>query len=98
MCFALLKSRYERLDALVNNAGSGGSRQTKGPHDPEYLDLESWRQIHATNLDGLALGCKYAIQLMKLQRKGSIINMSSRAGVVGIPSLAAYASSKAAVR
>ena len=43
------------------------------------------------------LGCKYGIALMKA-RGGSIINMSSRSGVVGIPAACAYASSKAAVR
>lgn len=95
--FAGIGKRFGKLDVLVNNAGIGGS-ETKGPHDPENLDLESWRQVHATNLDGVALGCKYAIRIMKLKRAGSIINMSSRAGIVGIPSLASYASSKAAVR
>jgi NAD(P)-dependent dehydrogenase (short-subunit alcohol dehydrogenase family) len=94
----VLERDYGRLDVLVNNAGIGGFLQTRGPHDPERLDLESWHQVHATNLDGVALGCKYAIQLMKRQRRGSIINMSSRSGIVGIPAMAAYASSKAAVR
>jgi NAD(P)-dependent dehydrogenase (short-subunit alcohol dehydrogenase family) len=96
--FAELERSYGRLDVLVNNAGIGGFVQTRGPHDPENLDLESWRQVHATNLDGVALGCKYAIRLMKRHRSGSIINISSRSGVVGIPMMAAYASSKAAVR
>ena len=96
--FAELEGAYGRLDVLVNNAGIGGFVQTRGPHDPENLDLESWRQVHATNLDGVALGCKYAIRLMKQHRSGSIINVSSRSGVVGIPMMAAYASSKAAVR
>ena len=43
------------------------------------------------------LGCKYAIQLMKANG-GSIVNISSRRGIVGIPGAVAYASSKAAVR
>jgi NAD(P)-dependent dehydrogenase (short-subunit alcohol dehydrogenase family) len=96
--FEQLERSYGRLDVLVNNAGIGGFVQTRGPHDPENLDLESWREVHATNLDGVALGCKYAIRLMKRHRSGSIINISSRSGVVGIPLMAAYASSKAAVR
>jgi NAD(P)-dependent dehydrogenase (short-subunit alcohol dehydrogenase family) len=96
--FGVLERDYARLDVLVNNAGIGGFMETSGPHDPERLDLESWRQVHATNLDGVALGCKYAIQLMKRQRRGSIVNVSSRAGIVGIPAMPAYASSKAAVR
>ena len=89
---------YGRLDVLVNNAGISGWPQTPGPHDPEHLDLASWHAVHATNLDGVALGCKYAIQLMRARRAGSIINISSRSGIVGVPAAAAYASSKAAVR
>ncbi len=65
--------------------------------DPEQTSLETWHHIHAINLDGVFLGCKYGIQLMKKQG-GSIINLSSRSGLVGIPTAVAYASSKAAVR
>ncbi len=96
--FAHITNSYNRLDVLVNNAGISGYLQTSGPHDPENLDIESWRQVHAVNSDGTALGCKYAIQLMKTNGCGSIINISSRAGIVGIPYMAAYAASKAAIR
>jgi 3(or 17)beta-hydroxysteroid dehydrogenase len=96
--FRILEEKYGRLDILVNNAGITGYVLTKGPHDPEYFDLESWRHIHMVNSEGVALGCKYAIQLMKKHRYGSIVNISSRAGIVGMPLAAAYASSKAAVR
>ncbi|EKQ66683.1 dehydrogenase of unknown specificity [Leptolyngbyaceae cyanobacterium JSC-12] len=96
--FRVLAHTYQRLDVLVNNAGITGFLQTKGPHNPEHFHLESWRQVHAVNSDGVALGCKYAIQLMKQNQAGSIVNISSRAGVVGIPHMAAYAASKAAVR
>jgi len=96
--FQMIEGSYGRLDVLVNNAGIGGMTQTRGPHDPEHLDLASWREVHAVNLDGVALGCKYAIQLMRRHRSGSIVNISSRSGVVGIPAMPAYASSKAAVR
>ncbi|MEM1146612.1 MAG: SDR family oxidoreductase, partial [Pseudomonadota bacterium] len=48
--------------------------------------------------DGTFLGCKYAIGAMKARGAGSIINISSRSGMVGIPAAAAYASSKAAIR
>src|SRR3990167_9998162 len=96
--FEFLKDKYNKLDILVNNAGISGLTQTKGPQNPEELDLESWHKIHAVNSDGVALGCKYAIKLMKLKKKGSIVNISSRSGIVGIPFLAAYAASKAAVR
>lgn len=96
--FAHIKATYNRLDVLVNNAGISGWLQTPGPHDPENLDINSWRQVHAVNSDGTALGCKYAIQLMKTNLSGSIINISSRAGIVGIPYMTAYAASKAAIR
>jgi NAD(P)-dependent dehydrogenase (short-subunit alcohol dehydrogenase family) len=60
--------------------------------------LEDWRRVHQTNLDGVFLGCKYAIRAMRQAGAGSIVNISSRSGLVGIPGAAAYASSKAAVR
>ena len=95
--FSMLDEEYSRLDVLVNNAGIDGT-QTIGPFDPEGFNLESWHQVHAINADGVALGCKYAIQLMKKHLRGSIVNISSRSGIVGIPRAAAYASSKASVR
>lgn len=93
-----IKQTYGQLDILVNNAGITGFLESKGPHDPENLDLESWHIVHRTNLDGIALGCKHGIKLMKQSTNTSIVNISSRSGIVGIPGAAAYASSKAAVR
>ncbi|MEL7431884.1 MAG: glucose 1-dehydrogenase [Chlamydiota bacterium] len=92
-----LKS-FGRLDILVNNAGITGLEKGFGPQDPEHLSLEEWRKIHAINSDGVFLGCKHAISAMKQRRSGSIINISSRSGLVGIPEASAYAASKAAVR
>lgn len=91
---------YGGLHVLVNNAGITGLEQG-APHDPEHASLADWRQVHATNLDGVFLGCKYALQFMRRLpsgESGSIVNISSRSGIVGIPAAAAYASSKAAVR
>jgi NAD(P)-dependent dehydrogenase (short-subunit alcohol dehydrogenase family) len=93
-----LLERHGRLDVLVNNAGITGFDSGSGPHDPEHADLGQWRAVHCTNLDGVFLGCKHGIRAMRRQGTGSIINISSRSGVVGIPGAAAYASSKAAVR
>lgn len=92
-----ISTKYGRLDILVNNAGITGFLEASGPWDAEHSDLETWEVVHRVNATGVMLGCKYAIKLMK-QSGGSIVNISSRSGVVGIPGAAAYASSKAAVR
>jgi 3(or 17)beta-hydroxysteroid dehydrogenase len=89
---------YPAIDIVVNNAGITGFEESSGPHDPEHASLEEWHRVHAVNLDGTFLGCRYAIKAMRAQGSGSIINMSSRSGIVGIPGAAAYASSKAAIR
>ncbi|MDX2237967.1 MAG: glucose 1-dehydrogenase [Hyphomonadaceae bacterium] len=90
--------QFGRLDVLVNNAGVTGFEGEGAVHDPEHAALADWRAVHATNLDGVFLGCKHAIRAMRRTGAGSIINISSRSGIVGIPAAAAYASSKAAVR
>lgn len=86
------------LDILVNNAGITGFEGGVVAHDPEHAALADWHAVHRTNLDGVFLGCKYAIGLMRQKGAGAIVNISSRSGLVGIPAAAAYASSKAAVR
>jgi NAD(P)-dependent dehydrogenase (short-subunit alcohol dehydrogenase family) len=86
------------LDILVNNAGITGFEGAPAAHNPEHASLADWRHVHAVNLDGTFLGCRAAIRAMRPAGKGSIINISSRSGIVGIPAAAAYASSKAAVR
>jgi NAD(P)-dependent dehydrogenase (short-subunit alcohol dehydrogenase family) len=79
------------LDVLVNNAGVlpalvGLSETT----------LEDWRRVMAVNLDGVFLGVKHAFRAMN-GRGGSIVNVSSVAGLVGMPLTGAYAPSKAGV-
>ncbi len=88
------------LDILVNNAAITGFDPPLGPQDAEHASLETWQEVHRTNLDGVFLGCRGAIGAMKPPRGrgGSIINLSSRSGQVGIPRAIAYASSKAGVR
>ena len=87
------------LDVVVNNAGITGFEDGFVPHDPENARLEVWREVMRTNLEGTFLGCKYAIRAMRAtERPGSIINISSRSGLVGIPGATAYAASKAGVR
>ncbi|MEW6745005.1 MAG: SDR family oxidoreductase [Planctomycetota bacterium] len=96
--FRALLELHDHVDVLVNNAGITGFEDTPAPHDPEHVSLEDWRAVHATNLEGVYLGCKHAIRAMRRTGTGSIINIGSRSGVVGIAGAAAYASSKAAVR
>lgn len=85
-------------DVVVNNAGVTGFEHGMVAHDPEHARLADWQDVHRVNLDGTFLGCRYAIGAMKEQGSGSIINISSRSGLVGIPGAAVYASSKAAIR
>lgn len=94
----LTYKQFPQVDVVVNNAGVTGLETGQDNHDPEHTSLRAWRDVHAVNLDGAFLGCKYAIRAMKTSGHGSIINISSRSGMIGIPTAAAYASSKAALR
>lgn len=97
--WAALATQHPAIDIVVNNAGITGFEHGPGPHDPEHASLAEWHQVHRVNLDGTFLGCRYAISAMRAAGgRGSIINIGSRSGVVGIPGAAAYASSKAAIR
>jgi len=82
---------HDRLDGLVNAAGLAVLGNI------EKTDYATWRQILAVNLDGTFLGCKYAMSLLK-RRGGSIVNLSSVAGLVGGHNFAAYNASKGGVR
>ena len=82
---------FGRIDILVNNAGAVLFK------DIEATTLDEWRDLMAVNLDGVFLGCKHAVRVMK-DRGGSIVNMSSVAGMIGHGSLAAYCASKGGVR
>jgi len=84
---------FERLDGVVNNAGIGIAK------DVESISLKEWRLVNAVNLDGVFLGCKHGIRAMRqCGAKGSIVNMSSVAGLVGAAALPAYCASKGGVR
>ncbi len=100
--WAQVADTIDTLDILVNNAGvtgfEGPFEGPPPPHDPEHASLADWRSVHAVNLDGTFLGCRFALRKMRPRGAGAIINISSRSGLVGIPMAAAYASSKAAVR
>ncbi len=80
------------LDILVNNAG------VVVLSDPETCTLEDFRRANAVMSEGVFLGCKYALALLKESAGGSIINMSSTASHVGFPIFFAYTAAKGAVR
>lgn len=85
--------RHGQLDVLVNNAGTA-----TGDASIEDLTLDAWRRIQAVNAEGVMLGCKHGVRVMKQTGGGSIVNISSIAGIVGAPHLSAYCASKGAVR
>jgi len=86
-----IMKRYGRLDVLVNNAGVGWAGTV------EDCTLDDWKAIMAVNMEGVFMGTRKAISVMK-QKSGSIINVASIAGNVGEPLLAAYNASKGGVR
>ncbi|MDP3062361.1 MAG: glucose 1-dehydrogenase [Chloroflexota bacterium] len=86
-------SKYGRLDILVNNAGIQIARPSF-----EQVTLEDWEKVMAVNATGVFLGCKAVVEQMKRQRSGSVVNISSISGIVGISAQAAYAASKGGVR
>jgi 3(or 17)beta-hydroxysteroid dehydrogenase len=90
-----IERRYEYLNILVNNAGILGPLDTI---TPENSSLSEWRRVFAVNVEGVFLGCKTAIPAMRRAQVGSIINMSSVAGLLATPYATAYGASKAAVR
>lgn len=89
---AEVERRFGRLDILVNNAGIGiGGPVTE-------FSLADWRRQMAINVDGVFLGVKYCLPLMRRGGGGSIINVSSIAGLTGAANMTGYCATKGAVR
>ena len=84
--------RFGKLDILVNNAGIYRTERV------EEVSEELWDLVMGINAKGVFLGTKHAIPEMRNAGGGSIVNISSVAGLVGDHISAAYASSKGAVR
>ena len=85
-------SRFGKLDILVNNAGIYRA------HDVLETTSAEWDQVMDINAKGVFLGTKYAIPEMRKAGGGSIVNISSVAGLVGSKQTTAYTASKGAVR
>jgi NAD(P)-dependent dehydrogenase (short-subunit alcohol dehydrogenase family) len=87
-----IQERHGRLDILVNNAGMaiGG--------DITALSLADWRRQQSLNVEGVFLGIKYALLLMRENGGGAIVNVSSTAALTGSANLVSYAATKGAVR
>ncbi|MDR3469491.1 MAG: glucose 1-dehydrogenase [Xanthobacteraceae bacterium] len=90
---AEVERTFGRLDILVSNAGIGMSVPSI-----VTMSLDDWRRQTAVNLDGVFLSVKHTLPLMRRSGGGSIILMSSLAGLRGSPALAGYCATKGGVR
>jgi NAD(P)-dependent dehydrogenase (short-subunit alcohol dehydrogenase family) len=90
---AEIEKQFGRLDVLVSNAGIGISV-------PSVVDMTfaDWRRQTAINLDGVFLSVKYGLPLMRKTGRGSVVMMSSLAGLRGSAGLAGYCATKGGVR
>lgn len=83
--------KFKRIDIFINNAGVGINKQV------EKLSEKEFDIIFDTNLKSVFYSFKELIPIMKKQKGGHIINISSMAGRFGVPGISAYSASKAAL-
>jgi NAD(P)-dependent dehydrogenase (short-subunit alcohol dehydrogenase family) len=86
-------ARFGGLHVMVNNAGISGS-----PKPTDQVTEAEWDKVQAVNVKGVFFGTKHAIPHLRTAGAGSIINLSSIAGLIGIGGIAPYHASKGAVR
>ncbi len=86
------KERFGGIDVLVNNAGIYVIVPL------EETTLAQWNKLMAINVTGVFLGAKHVVPYMEARKGGSIINLSSIAGLQGSPGHTLYGASKGAVR
>lgn len=89
---AKVRAGLGRLDVLVNNAGIGLSSPVA------EMSFADWKRQVAVNLDGVFLGVKYLLPVMRESGGGSIINVSSIAGIKASPNVSGYCATKGGVR
>lgn len=85
--------KFGKVNVLVNNAGISGNI-----HTLEEITVEEWHKVMNINALGNFLGMKHVVPEMKKAGGGSIVNISSLAGINGYGSLTPYAASKGATR
>lgn len=85
--------RFGGLHVMVNNAGISGT-----PKPTDQVTEAEWDRVQAVNVKGVFFGTKHAIPHLRASGGGSIINLSSIAGLVGVGGIAPYHASKGAVR
>jgi NAD(P)-dependent dehydrogenase (short-subunit alcohol dehydrogenase family) len=83
--------KYGRLDIAYNNAGIG---RVPGFGRIHEMTTEHWQELNSTNYDGVFYSMKYELQQMLKQKSGVIINKASTLGLVALPNVGAYVSSK----
>jgi len=91
---AQAEERCGPLRILVNNAGIVGAAEAS----PESTTLVDWKRVFAVNVEGVFLGCRAGIRALRRGGGGSIVNISSIAGLMAWPEATAYSAGKAAVR